>query len=183
MGFLKKLFRTKSEITIQNFNEKLNLGNYFYLMNYKEHYEEFLEGLENEERVIAELFVFRAWTTQLGFRFFSSQPEISEKIIESIIAQGKQLGKEMLKMMEQVDIEKETNLEYMDLIDSRWQAFDKAFIDNKSSELPIPTRQICGQLTEFCDIHDPTKFVWICTDFIAHLNQIKETAIEEELFK
>lgn len=152
-------------------------------MNYKEHYEEFLEEVENEKKVIAELFVFRAWTTQLGFRLFSSQPEISERIIESIIAQGKQLGKGMLNMMEQVDIENETNLEYMDLIDSRWQAFDKAFIDNKSSELPIPTRQICGQLTEFCGIQDPAKFVWICTDFIAHLNQIKESAIENQLLK
>lgn len=182
MGFLKKLLGINSGITIQNFNEKLNLGEYFYLMNYRDHYEKFLEGLENEERVIAELFVFRAWTTQLGFRLFSSNPEISEKIIESIIAQGKQLGIGMLNIME-VDIEKETNLEYMALINSRWQVFDKAFIDNKKSGLPIPTRQICGQLTEFCEIQDPTKFVWICTDFIAHLNQIKEAAIETELFK
>lgn len=178
-----KILGIKDEISVENFNEKLNLGEYFYLMTYQEHYEDFLEGLDNKNKVIAELFVFRAWTTQLGFRLFSSKPEISEKIIESIIAQGKQLGKGMLNMMEQVDIEQETNMQYMDLIDSRWQEYDKVFIDNKSSELPIPTRQICGKLQDFCEIKDPTKFTWVCTDFINHVNKIKEDAIEKGLFK
>jgi|GEM_PF-1979948 len=173
----------KNEITIENFNEKLNLGEYFYLMTYQEHYEDFLDGMNNKKKIIAELFVFRAWTTQLGFRLFSSKPDISEKILESIIAQGKQLGIGMLNMLEQVDIESEINMSYMDIIDSRWQDYDKLLIANKSKDLPIPTKQICGQLTEFCNIQDPAKFVWICTDFIAHLNQIKETAIEKELFK
>jgi|SRR5690625_2977130 len=183
MGFLKSLFGNKNGVTLQNFNEKLNLGEYFYLMTYKEYYQEFLQGLENKNKIIAELFVFRAWTTQLGFRLFSSQPQISEKIIESIVAQGKQLGKGMLNMMEQVDIEQETNMQYMDLIDSRWQEYDKVFIAHKSSELPIPTRQICGKLEVFCEIKDPAKFTWICTDFISHLNKIKEDAIEKGLLK
>src|SRR5699024_4518364 len=179
MGFFKSLFGNKNEVTLQNFNEKLNLGEYFYLMTYQEHYQEFLQGVENRNKVIAELFVFRAWTTQLGFRLFSSQPEISEKILESIVAQGKQLGKGMLNKLEQVDIEQEIGMQYMDLIDSRWQEYDKVFINNKSSELPIPTRQICGRLEDFCDIKDPAKFMWICTDFINHLNKIKEEAIEQ----
>lgn len=181
MGFFKSLFGNKNEVTLQNFNEKLDLGEHYYLMNYQEHYVEFLQGVKNKNKVIAELFVLRAWTTQLGFRLFSSKPSISEKIIESIIAQGKQLGIGMLNGLENVDIEQEIGMQYMDLIDSRWQEYDKVFIDNKSSELPIPTRQICGKLTDFCEIQDPFKFTWLCTDFISHLNKIKEQAIQSKL--
>lgn len=66
---------------------------------------------------------------------------------------------------------------YMDMIDSRWQDYDKVFIAIKSSDLPIPTRQICGKLTDFCGIQDPFKFTWLCIDFITHLNKIKEQVI------
>lgn len=181
MGFLKNIFGKKDVVTLQNFNEKLNLGEHYYLMTYQEHYEEFLQGVKNKNKVIAELFVFRAWTTQLGFRLFSSSPIISEKIIESIIAQGKQLGIGMLNMIEQVNIENEINMPYIEIIDSRWQDYDKVFIANKSNDLPVPTRQICGKLTDFCEIQDPFKFTWLCTDFITHLNKIKEQAIQNKL--
>ena len=69
------------------------------------------------------------------------------------------------------------------MIDKRWQLYDNAFIDNKSSELPIPTMQICAILTDFCDIRDPEKFVWLCTDFINQLEEIKQEAIEVGLLK
>ncbi len=183
MGLFENLFSERNEITLENFNKKLKLGEYFYLMTYQEYYKNFLEGLNNKKKIISELFVFRGWTTQFGFRLFSSKPLISEKIIESIVAQGKQLGIRMLNELEQVDIEKETSMRYIDLIDSRWQEYDNMFIENKSSELPIPTRQICGKLEDFCEIKDPAKFVWICNDFILHLNNIKEDAIQTGLLK
>lgn len=182
MGLFHWLFAKNENLKPENINEKINLGQHFYLMTYRNHYSEFLEGVENKKKVIAELFVFRAWTTQFGFRIFSSQPELSEMIIGQIFNQGK-LGKGMLKQLEQVDIEKETNSEYVDLIDSRWQEYDKIFIENKNSETPIPTRQICGKLTDLCDIQDPMKFMWICTDFIKHLDNIKQESLKTGLLK
>lgn len=182
MGLLDKLFGKKQPLTTENINEKLSIGEYFYLMSYNEHYSEFLNGIENKNKVIAELFVFRAWTTQFGFRLFSSQPEVSEEIIGQVFNQGK-LGKGMLNQLEQVDIEVETNREYVDLMDSRWQDYDSIFIENKNSETPIPTRQICGKLTDFCDIHDPMKFIWLCTDFIKQLDGIKQEALKNGLLK
>lgn len=182
MGLFDKLFGKKKRLTTENIHERLNLGQYFYLMSYSDHYSEFLTGIKNKNKVIAELFVFRAWTTQFSFRIFSSQPEISEEIIGQVFNQGK-LGKGMLNQLEQVDIESETKREYVDLVDSRWQDYDKAFIENKNSETPIPTRQICGKLTDFCELQDPMKFIWICTDFIKHLDSIKQEALKTGLLK
>ena len=167
---------------IENINEEIKLGQHFYLMNYGQHYADFLEGVNNRKKVIAELFVFRAWTTQLGFRIFSSQPMLSEKIIGEVFNQGK-LGKGILNQLEQVNIETETNRKYVDLVDSRWQDYDKVLIANKNSEMLMPARQICGKLTEFCDVHHPIKFYLICKDFIKHLDNIKQEALKSGLLE
>lgn len=182
MGIFDNLFGKKKSLSTENINKKLNIGEYFYLMSYNNHYSEFLNGIENTNKVISELFVFRAWTTQFGFRLFSSQPEVSEEIIGEVYYQGK-LGKELLNQLEQVDIEFETNREYDNLINSRWQEYDSVFIKNKNSENPIPTRQICGKLTDFCDLRDPMKLIWISTDFIKQLDSIKHEAIKTGLLK
>lgn len=182
MGFFDKLFGKKQKLTTKNIDEELDLGQYYFLMNYNDHYSEFLDEIENKNKVISELYVFRAWTTQFGFRMFSSYPEISEKIIGQIFNQGK-LGKGMLKDLEGVDIEFETKLEYAELIDKRWQKYDKKFIKNKNNKTPIPTTEICSKLTTLCDIHDPMKLMWICTDFINHLESIKEESLKVGLMK
>lgn len=178
MRVFDKLFKKKKSIDIEN----LDVGEYFYLMSYNENYTEFLSGIENKNKVIAELFVFRAWTTQFGFRIFSSQPEVSEEIIEKVFNQGK-LGKGMLSLLEHVDIEIETNREYVDLINNRWQEYDKMFIEHKNSEIPIPTREICSRFLDFCDVHSPIKFIWICTDFMKQLEIIKQKALKIGLLR
>src|SRR5690606_35367873 len=104
MGLFDKLFGKKQPLTTENINEKLNIGEYCYLMSYNEHYSEFLSGIDNKNKVIAELFDFRAWTTQVGFRLFSSHAEVSEEIIGQGINHGK-IGKGMLNQLGQVDIE------------------------------------------------------------------------------
>lgn len=103
-------------------------------------------------------------------------------IIGQVLNQGK-LGKVMLKNFEKVDIETETNSEYVDLVDGRWQEYDKVFIMNKNPNTPMPTLQICSKLIDFCEIQDPIKLTWICADFIKHLDSIKHEAIEIGLLK
>jgi hypothetical protein len=181
MGFIKKLFGFSEEITTDNLNEKLDLGQHFYLMDYKDSYSEFLEGLKNKNKIIAELFVFRAWTTQFGFRIFSSKPQVSEEIIGQVFQQGKMLGIGILEETQGINLEKELNGKYVDIVDEKWQEYDALFIKNKNSEPQIPTRQICGQLTENCDIQDPTKFTWLCTNFLEHLDNIKKEALDSGL--
>lgn len=182
MRILKRIFGKSESQTKGNILEKISIGSYFYLMNYKEHYSEFLEEIKNEDKVIAELFVFRAWTTQFGFRMFSTQPDISEEIIGQVWNQGK-LGIGMLNQLENVDIEKEFQLDYFELMENRWQELDRVFIANNSNEIPIPTRQICSQVMNFCGIKNPFKYMWLCTDFVNQLDKIKHEAINTGLLR
>ena len=173
MVIFEKLFKKKTSIDIEN----LDVGEYFYLMSYNEHYTEFLSGIENKNKIIAELFVFRAWTTQFGFRIFSSQPDVSEEIIGKVFNQSK-LGKGMLRLLEHVDIEIETNLEFIELMNNRWKEYDSIFNKYKNSEISVPTRQICSRFLELCDVNSPVKFIWICTDFTKQLEIIKHKALK-----
>lgn len=182
MNFFKNLFGISDEITKETINEKLDLGKHFYLMNYKDHYSDFLDGLDNTSNKIAELFVFRAWTTQFGFRIFSSKSEVSEEIIGEVFNQGKVLGIGILEKTQGINIERELSGKYVDIVDKKWQKYDRIFIENKNSEPKIPTQQICGQITENCDINNPVKYTWLCTNFIQHLDEIKQEAISSGLF-
>jgi len=177
MKFLKNLFSRKKEITVENINEHINVSKYFCAINYHEHYFKFLKGIRNKDKVIAELFIFRAWTTQFSFRFFISKLDISEEIVAQVFIQGR-FGKELLYELEDVDIEMETQIKYRELIDNRWQMYNRVFVKNQSLEMPLPTRQICNQLTEICNIQDVMKSFWICQDFLEHFGNVKQEALD-----
>lgn len=160
----------------KNIVNKIDLGKYFYLMKYKEHYQEFLSGVSNKSKVISELFLFRAWTTQFGFRIFSSHENVSEKIIYEVVNLGNTLGKGTLLILEGIDIEKTLNNEFISLLESRWQEYDKVVICYRN-EVAIPTRQIISKVCDQCNIKDPMKFVWLCIDFLSHMEQIKKESL------
>lgn len=171
-----------SDENAQKEAERIDIGKYFYLMNYGQHYSNFLESSPNKSVAIAELFIFRAWATQLGFRLFSSKPAVSEEIITQVFNQGK-LGAAMFSKLENIDIQKILNKDYVTLMDERWQEYDRIFISQKSPEAPISTRQICGRVSDLCGVKDPIKFVWLTTDFVDHLAKIKIEAMQLGIFK
>tara|TARA_Y100001958_G_C21187591_1_gene516334 strand:- start:764 stop:1312 length:549 start_codon:yes stop_codon:yes gene_type:complete len=181
MGFFGNIFGNKETLSTENVRKKI--ANY-YVKNlsiiFGEHYEDILNGVDNKKKMIAELFVFRFWTAQFGFRIFSSQPVISEKIIEIIYNEGK-LQMESIHKDEEVDIESELNKKYDDLIDSRWQEYDKVITENDSDSLP--TMKLCGKLLDFSGGSDAGKLYLMSTDFLSHLNQIKQEAIKIGLLK
>ena len=80
-----------------------------------------------------------------------------------------------------MDIEIETNLEYVDLINNRWKEYDSIFNEHKNSEISIPTRQICSRFLDLCDVNSPIKFIWICTDFMTQLEIIKQKTLKIRL--
>jgi len=92
MDLFKNQFGSKTNNTPKD-SSKIDFSKYFYIMNYSKHYAEFLEGVPDKSKVISELFLFRAWTTQFGFRMFSPNEEISEKVIYEIVNQSNTLGK------------------------------------------------------------------------------------------
>ena len=158
-----------------------DVGRFFYRLNYSRHYSDFLKGALNPQRATAELFLFRAWTTQFGFRVFSSDADMSEVLIAEVINQAKYLGKEVLREIDGTDVEEDLGGRFIDLLDERWRAYDQAFLQHKDAEPPIPTRAICAKATDYCGVSDPIKFVWLCQDFIAQLEAIKRESVKAGL--
>jgi len=159
----------------------VTVGQFFSFVKYNDHYSDFLTGLPKREEAIAELFLFRAWTTQFGFRIFSANTEWSEKIISEVVNQSKYLGQALLFEVDRTDVQEDLSGSFMSLLEERWQAYDAKFLEYKEQYPPIPTRMICAQVTEYCGIDDPDKFVWLCEDFIRQLDAIKKEALRSGL--
>jgi hypothetical protein len=68
-----------------NVAREISLDDYLYLFDYGTHYSEFLSGMSDRARAIAELFLFRGWATQFGFRMFSTHPELSVSIMHETV--------------------------------------------------------------------------------------------------
>src|SRR6266436_1637661 len=64
-----------------NVAREISLDDYLYLFDYGRHYSDFLSGMSDRARAIAELFLFRGWATQFGFRMFSTHPELYVSIM------------------------------------------------------------------------------------------------------
>src|SRR5689334_22301767 len=69
-----------------------------FLLNYGRHYTPILGEHATRDR-FAELLLFRAWTTQFGYRVFIANPKASEKLIGETVNSLLHLG---LPMFEQV---------------------------------------------------------------------------------
>lgn len=95
MGFLKSFFRGDS--SSPDIVRKIDLGKYFYLMDYPQHYAEFLSDAPDQKLAISELYMFRAWTTHFGFEIFSSNKNISERITYELWNLADTLGRVVLK--------------------------------------------------------------------------------------
>lgn len=176
MGLFKNQFGSKSNNTPKD-PSKIEFGKYFYLMKYGEHYAEFLEGVPEKPKVISELFLFRAWTTQFGFRMFSPNGEVSEKVIYEIVNLSNTLGKGMLQAIEEFDIEEILGGTFMGLLQERWQEYDFAFVNNRK-EGYIPVKEICFKVCDFCEVEDVAKLLWITQDFLTHFELIKSECAE-----
>jgi len=80
MKILRRLFFGRQKVNAAT----AKIDEMTYLLDYREHYADvFSDGLEShlKPQVLAELFVFRAWTAQFGCRIFSSDRRASEHLI------------------------------------------------------------------------------------------------------
>jgi hypothetical protein len=111
-------------------------------MDYRSHYKDALEGLgESHMRatVLAELYIFRAWTAQFGYRIFSSNAGLSEKLIGETVNSTKYLGLDLFQEVHGFSIEDALDAEYMSLVEDRWQKYD----------LVVSTRLSAPRITNF----------------------------------
>lgn len=175
MKLLRRLFSKRPKINAAT----AKIDDMVYLLNYKRHYANVLTGLGKFNigpEVLAELFLFRAWTTQFGYRIYSSDNDVSEKLIGETINSTKYLGLAMFQEIHGFSVEDILGADYMSLIDDRWRNYD--LIISAHSGEGIPTMALMTDLTGRLGVADPAVTYQLSIDFLGQLDQIKKAAIE-----
>jgi hypothetical protein len=170
MGFLKSFFGGDSPSP--DIVRKIDLGKYFYLMDYRQQYAEFLSDAPDQKLAISELYIFRAWTTHFGFQIFSSSKDISEKVTYELWNLASTLGQVVLEGKYRIKF-----ADYSSIADSRWQEYDDVYLRNRNSEEPFPAIELGFRAAAFCEIEDPGKIALLATSFLIQLGEIKDEAI------
>ena len=155
-----------------------------YLLNYRKHYEPVFESLERPlaNSVLAELFVFRAWTTQYAYRVFSDASAHDDLITETV-SSCSHLGTGIFEKTLGISVEAELGNEFIELVEDRWWQYDDIVVKNKDPDTAIPTRQLCGKLLSLAGVVDVEAFVRLCTDFLSQVQGIRDNCLANDLFK
>jgi hypothetical protein len=116
-----------------------------YLLNYRHHYSSILEDKATPAR-LAELFLFRAWTAQFGYRIFSADVSASEKLLSETVNASHYLGLPVFQQLHGFSVEEVLGDSFLNLIEDRWHDYDSAVI---GARLPgsLPTIAIVSALT------------------------------------
>ena len=161
-------------VTPENFGEKVRLDKYLYLFNYSEHYESVLKDATNRDKMICELYLFRAWTTQLGFRLFSNNPDVSDAIIGETVNLSK-FGAGMLAQTEKVDIESIYSQKYIDIMSARWEHYDDIFLAKKDTN--FAAQALANTVQELSDSKSINNTLVLPVHYLSHLEEIKQEAV------
>lgn len=157
------------------------------LMNYRDHYAEAFSTLSESyrsrlivelstPRVLAELYLFRGWTTQFGYRLFIKDESASERLIGEVVNLTYRMGLPMIRATHGFSIEEVLGAEYPSLLEDRWQRYDRVIPMKFREELP--TLKIVDVLTQCIavkNLRDPRAEVCLSVDFLKHLESIKST--------
>jgi len=175
MKILRRLFSKRAKINAAT----AKIDDMVYLLNYERHYADTLTGLgecQMGPEVLAELFLFRAWTTQFGYRIFCSDKDASEKLIAKTINSTKYLGLAMFREVHGFSVEDTLGADYMSLVEDRWRNYDLVVSTHTGDG--IPTMEVMAELTRRLGVADPAVTYQLSIDFLGQLDQIKKTAIE-----
>ena len=172
MGLFTKLFRKTPEINVAT----AKIDKQVYLMNYRHHYATILNEHVTPRR-LAELFLFRGWTAQFGYRIFSSNPAASEKLLGETVNASKYLGLAAFQFAHGYSVELELGADYISLIQDRWQSYDHVIVATRPKP-GIPTWEIAACLTDRLGVADPLVMFGLAKDFLLQLELIKRTAID-----
>ncbi len=172
MGLLNKLFGKPPEINAST----AKIDEQVYLMNYRDHYADILGDHITPSR-LAELFLFRAWTAQFGYRIYSSDPGTSEKLIGETVNASKYLGLGTFQQVHGISVENELGSDFISLIEDRWRDYD-IVISTMPKADRLPTMEIVAVVTKRLDVADPEVTHKLSTDFLVQLELVKRTAIE-----
>lgn len=147
-----------------------------FLLNYREHYRALLES-DLHPRQYAELFLFRAWACQFGYRIFSTNPELSEKLIGETVNSCTHIGNKMFLLLNKISIEGVLDNDLLSLIEDRWQRYDLV-VSTDPQNSGLPTIQIIGELCKCLGTSDPIFTYALSRDFLIQIELVKKTSIE-----
>jgi hypothetical protein len=147
-----------------------------YLVNYRDHYGRLLGNHISDER-LAELFLFRAWTAQIGYRIFSSNAQASERLIGEVVNASKYFGLKMFTTLHGFSIEGVLQDDFISVIEYRWRDYDSVVPTMPKADR-LPTTEIICELTKRLNIVDPVVTYKLSFDFFVQLEFVKRTAIE-----
>jgi len=156
--------------------ESAKIDRQVYLLNYTEHYSDIL-GRHLTRKRLAELFLFRAWTVQFGYRIFSSDHDASEKLIGETVNAAKYIGLGMFQLTHGFSVESELGAKFIPLIEDRWRGYDLV-VSTMGKQGQLPTMDIIAALVERLQVADPAVTIKLSVDFLAQINLIKRTAME-----
>ena len=165
MGFFSSLLGRRGPSP--NVAMEISLDDYLYLFDYGMHYLGFLSGMSARARTIAELFLFRGWATQFGFRMFSTHPELSVSIMhETVNLLANTLVRAMLAAEYNVKFEQLYADDFTSLLHSRWQHYDGIFRESRTEKDRLAAFRICAASTEHCSARDPVKAMLLTADYL-----------------
>jgi hypothetical protein len=172
MNLFKNLFARTPKINAAT----AKIGEQVYLINYREHYADILQN-HITPRCLAELFVFRAWATQFGYRIFSSNSKASEQLIGETVNASKYLGLGIFERVHGFSVERGLGADFMALIEERWRLYDLV-VSTMPKLSHLPTMEIISALTERLCVADPDVTSKLSLDFLLQMDFIKRTAME-----
>lgn len=183
MNLLKKLFKPKEKVDFQS----AHIDKFTYLLDYRKHYSPMFsksisgKSIPLSDEAIAELYLFRGWATQFGYRIFSSDLEISESLIGETVNSTKYIGLDVFNKMHNCCLEQTLGGQYTRLLSSRWRAYDEQIVGNMGDGIPV--NLIVNQLLKNIGTSDPILFVRLSNDLLSLLDQIKTRSLKIGLLK
>jgi hypothetical protein len=170
MRFFNKWFRRKPGIDAAT----ARIDEQVFLLDYRKHYAGTLDEYATP-RCLSELFLFRAWAVQFGYRIFTSNLQVSERLIAETINASKYLGLRLFQKLHGFSIEAELKQDFLSLIEDRWKQYDSTVVSGSNV---IPTSEIISALTDQLNISDPVVTYSLSIDFLDILTVIKRAALE-----
>jgi hypothetical protein len=171
MGLFAKLARKRTKVNVST----AKIGQQVFFMNYAKEYGGVLGEYLTTQR-LAELYLFRGWTAQFGYRIFSTNPDASETLIGEVVNSTHYLGLGMFEQTHGFSIESALGADYLTLIEDRWRVYD--LIVSTWTGDGIPTMGLISVLTERLQIADAFVTYPLSINFLTQLDFIKRTALE-----
>lgn len=112
-------------------------GKFYYLMSYEEEYSNLISQYSDSQQILAELFLFRFWLTQYGYRLCKPDAISDEDLLNDIIPNGLTLGSGMFERMNMISIQEALGDSIPELVEDRFHAYDSAIISGKSNSDPF----------------------------------------------